>query len=342
MPNEDGSFGVRHSHWSDMFGNTQGWVISAVMLVVAAGALIYLGQPAKESVSRQATPIAYQPIALPVAVETVQPPPTTNCDATEAYTTAIKDYLENPALYVRAAQVDASQVPAVASILEGADCSHMHLFDMNPTQAISYDKKPWIEAVIGLGQATTNVALRFKALHQPDEAQKYYAAAFELGRKLFEERVSWDELSAGLTIMYSSARAMVPLDKDRNDAAKAEACRHFADETFAYRESLQEKVASPLGNPVESYSAPFAGDVFAVAKDPALERPWRVEAILHLGHYRYDVAPQNKGDMIWAPRELDALDKSLNSKNSDVAIKTAIHAAQHLTADQHHMTGRNL
>lgn len=325
-----------------MLGNTQGWIISAMMLAVAAGSLIYLGKPAGESVSHKATPLAYQPITLPVAADTVQPTPTTACDATEAYTAAIKQYLDDPAIYVRAAQVDVSQVPAVASIVQGANCSQLHLFEMNPSQAISYDRKPWIDAVSALGQATINVALRFKALHQPEEAQKYYSAAFELGRKLYEERMSWDELSAGLTIMYSSAKAMVPLADDRHDAAKAEACKHFAEETRAYRDSLQEKVASPLGNPVESYSAPYAGDVFAVAKDPGLERPWRVEAILHLGHYRYAVAQQNKGDRVWAPRELDALDKSTNPKNADVAIKTAIHAAEHLTADEHHMTGRNL
>jgi hypothetical protein len=325
-----------------MFGNVQGWAISAVMLLATTGALIYMGQPPKESVSHNAVPLAFKPIALPIPADSIQSPPTEDCDAADPYAKAISLYLDNPAIYQRAAQVDAAQVPAVALILEGANCSHMHLFDRNPTQAISYGKKPWIDAVAGLGEATTNAALRLKAQHHPEDAQKYYAAAFELGRKLFEERVSWAEANQGLTIMYTASGELAKLANQSHDTARVDACQHFADQTHAYRDTLQEKVASPLGNPAESYSAPFAGDVFAAAKDVSADRIWRVEAIMHLGHYRFDVAPQNKGDMIWASRELDALGNSIKIENQDVAIKTAIRAAQNLTAEQHHMTGNAL
>jgi hypothetical protein len=324
-----------------MFGNTQGWTISAVMLVVAAGALIYLAQPPKESVPHDAVPLAFKPISLPIPADSVQPLPTENCDAAEPYRQAIDTYLENPKPYQQAARVDVSEVPAVALIVKGASCSRMHLFDMNPSQAISYGAKPWIEAVTALGQATDDAGLRLRKDH-PEEAQKYYEAAFELGRKLFEERVSWDEMNKGLSIMSMSADAMATLADMRKDGAKVDAYKHFADGVKNYQATLQEKVASPLGNPVESYSAPYAGDVFAAAKDITVERPWRVEAIMHMGHYRWDVVPQNKGDQIWAPRELDNLEKSMNPKNQDPAIKTAVKAAQNLTADQHHMTGVSL
>jgi hypothetical protein len=223
-------------------------------------------------------------------------------------------------------------------ILKGAGCSRLHLFDANPKQAISYGSKPWIDAVMSLGQATDDAGLRLRKDH-PDEAQKYYAAAFEFGRKLFEERVSWDEASKGLSIMSMSAEAMAAMADMRHDAKRVDAYHKFAQETNQYHTTLQEKVASPLGNPVESYGAPYAGDVFAAAKDVTVERPWRVEAILHLGHYRWDVTSTNKGDQTWAPRELDNLDKSINLKNQDVVIKTAVQAAQNLTLDQQHLTG---
>lgn len=321
-----------------MFGNLQGWMISAVMLVATAGALIYLGQPPKESLSRNAVPLAYKPIELPVSADTVQPAPTDDCDAAEPYRQAIDLYVENPKIYTNAARVDVSQLPALAFILQGAKCSHMHLFDMNPKQAIGYRSKPWIDAVMGLGQATADAGLRLRKDH-PDEAQKYYSAAFELGRKLFEERVSWDEVNKGLSIMTMSAEAMTPLADKRKDGHRVDALQKFASETNQYHTTLQEQVASPLGNPVESYGAKYAGDVFAVAKNVDLERVWRIEAILHLGHYRWDVAPDDKGDQIWAPRELDNLDKSLNIKNQDVAIKAAVQAAQSLTLEQQRMTG---
>ena len=321
-----------------MFGNLQGWLISAVMLLAAGGMLVYLGQPPKESLPRNNVPLAFKPIALPISPDTVQPPGSDDCDAAEPYRAAIELYLADPKVYHEAARVDADKVPAVALILKGAACSRMHLFDQNPKQAISYASKPWIDAVMALGQATDDAGLRLRKDH-PEEAQKYYAAAFELGRKLFEERVSWDEAGKGLSIMSMSAEAMAAMADLRHDSAKVDAYHKFAQETNQYHTTLQEKVASPLGNPVESYGAPYAGDIFAVAKDVTVERPWRVEAILHLGHYRWDVATSNKGDQTWAPRELDNLDKSINPKNQDVVIKTAVQTAQNLTLDQQHLTG---
>lgn len=321
-----------------MFGNMQGWLISTVMLLAAAGALIYLGQPAKESVSRGAVPLAFKPIELPVSTQTVQPLPTDDCDAAEPYRQAIELYLSDPKAYTQAARVDASQVPAVALIVKGASCAHMHLFDMNPKQAISYGSKPWIDAVIALGQATNDAGLHVRA-KSPDEAQKYYSAAFELGRKLFEERVSWDEMNKGMSIMTQSADALAAVADMHHDGPHVDAFHKFAQEVKSYHNTLQDKVASPLGNPVEAYGAPFAGDVFAAAKDVNVERPWRVEAILHLGHYRYNVTQSNRGDQIWAPRELENLDKSNNIKNQDLAIKAAVQAAQNLTLEQQRMTG---
>lgn len=321
-----------------MFGNLQGWLISTVMLLAAAGALIYLGQPPKESVWRNAVPLAFKPIALPVSPETVQPLPTEDCDAAEPYRQAIDLYIADPKPYSAAARADVSTVPAVALILKGATCSRMHLFDMNPKQAISYGSKPWIDAVIALGQATDDAGLRLRKDH-PEEAQKYYAAAFELGRKLFEERVSWDEMNKGLSIMTQAAGAMAKLADMRHDGQHVDTFQKFAQQTNQYHTTLQEKVASPLGNPVEGYSAPYAGDVFAAAKDVSVERPWRVEAILHLGHYRFNVTQSNRGDQVWAPRELDSLDKSMNLKNQDLAIKAAVQAAQNLTLEQQRMIG---
>ena len=97
---------------------------------------------------------------------------------------------------------------------------------------------------------------------------------------------------------------------------------------------LQETVASPLSNPVESYGSKYAGDVFSIAKDTSVERVWRVLAIMHLGRYRWNVADDRKGDQFWADRELSILASSLDSKNADLTILTAIHAAQGLTVEQ--------
>jgi hypothetical protein len=321
-----------------MFGNLQGWIISAVMLLATAGTLVVLAQPPKESAWQNKVPLAFKPIALPVPADAVQPPPTAECDAAEQYKQAIDLYLQDPKLYQEAARTDVSKLPAVELIVKGANCAHMHLFDLNPQQAISYGQKPWIDAVMALGQATNDAGLRLRNDH-PDEALKYYQAAFEFGRKLFEERVSWDEAGKGLSIMTMSAEAMTWLADQKHDGPRVDQLQKFVQEVNTYHATLQEQVATPLGNPVESYSAPFAGDVYAAAKNVNVEKPWRIEAILHIGHYRWNVAPENKGDQIAAPKELDALDKSFDPKNQDLAIKTAIHEAQNLTLEQQRMTG---
>lgn len=322
-----------------MFGNLQGWIISAVMLLATAGALVMLAQPPRESSWQNKVPLAFKPIALPVPADSVEPAPTEPCDAMEPYRQAIELYLQDPKPYQEAARTDIAKLPALDLVLKGANCAQMHLFEQNPQQAISYEsQKPWIDAVMALGQATNDAGLRLRNDH-PDEALKYYQAAFELGRKLFDERVTWAEATKGLSIMTMSAESMTWLADQKHDGPRVDQLQKFKRQTEAYQKQLQDEVATPLGNPVESYSAPFAGDVFAVAKNVNVERPWRVEAILHIGHYRWNVADGNKGDQMAAPKELDALDKSVDPKNQDVVIKTAVHTAEALTVDQQRMTG---
>lgn len=322
-----------------MFGNLQGWIISAVMLLATAGALVVLAQPPRESSWQNKVPLAFKPIVLPVQADGVEPPGTDPCDAAEPYQQAIDLYLQDPKPYQEAARTDVAQLPALDLVLKGSRCARMHLFELNPKQAISYDsQKPWIDALMALGQATNDAGLRLRR-DRPDEAIKYYRAAFELGRKLFEERVTWAEATKGMSIMTMSAESMTWLADQKHDGPRVDQLQKFKQKVEAYQKQLQDDVAAPLGNPVESYSAPFAGDVFAVARDVKAERPWRVEAILHIGHYRWNVADGNKGDQMAAPKELDALDKSVDPKNQDVAIKTAVRAAQNLTLEQQRMTG---
>jgi hypothetical protein len=219
-------------------------------------------------------------------------------------------------------------------VKKAADCSRMHLFETNPTQAVNYnDRKAWIDAVMALGQATDDAGLRVRE-EDPKKAQEYYEAAFALGRKLYEERVTWGELNKGLSIMTMSAEAMAWIADKAKDSSRVDALQKFVELVQPYQSDLQEKVAAPIGNPVESYGAKYAGDVFAVAKDPKLERCWRVEAILHMGRYRWNVADDRKGDQMWAAKELTKLELE-----SDPVIHTAVEAAKNLTQEQQFKTG---
>lgn len=323
-----------------MWGNLWGWLISAAMLTGTAGALYMMARPPQESSPAGLVPLAFKPVSLPVSADTVRPHPTKDCDAGDLYQEAITTYLADPTAYDAAARVDVSKVPAVAFVVQAADCGQMHLFEKNPKQAINYDgKKPWIDALMALGQATTNAGLHMKAAGKKDEARRYYEAAFELGRKMFEERVAWPEMNIGLSIMTMATDAMARMADEDHDAARVDLMQAFQEPVQHYHEDIRDKVAVPLGNPVESYASKYAGDVFAVAKNPAVDRVWRVEAILHIGHYRWNVADDRKGDQIWAMQELQKLDKSIDPKSQDVAIKTAVQAAENLTLEQQRFTG---
>ena len=170
-----------------MWGNLQGWLISAVMLLAAVGMLVFIAMPEGESSPAGLVPLAYKPIALPVSADTVRPTGTNGCDAGDSYREAIELYLQSPAVYSDAARVQVLRLPAVSKIKEAVDCAGMHLFDKDPKQFINYNpRNAWIDALMALGQATNDVGLQFRD-SDPKTAKEYYEAAFMLGRNLFQE-----------------------------------------------------------------------------------------------------------------------------------------------------------
>jgi len=323
-----------------MWGNVQGWVISGVMLLATAGVLYVMSMPAQESQALGLVKGAYQPIALPADPSIVNVlPGSDDCNAGELYRQAIEVYENDPKPYESGATSQSPSLPAVKLILQAADCSRMHLFDVNVRRLINYDdRKPWIEALSAVGQAVTNAGLELRD-DRPADAARYYRAAFLLGERLYNERVAWPELNQGLSVMAAAAEGLGGLAKKAGDAARAEQLAKFARQTDDYRNQLQLEIASPLGNPIESYSSKFAGDVFAVARNPDAPPVWRVEAILHLGRYRWNVRPERSADQEWARKELKAMESSPDPRNNEPAIRTAIQAAENLTLEQQQKTG---
>src|SRR5579871_4167819 len=122
-------------------------------------------------------------------------------------------------------------------------------------------------------------------------------------------------MGAGIGMMSDAARNLGKLADKENDGAKGSVLAHLQEALDKYRTELQEKVASPLINPVESYAGKYSGDIFAIAKDTSVERVWRVHAILHLGRYRWNVADGHRGDQVWGRRVLNMLKNSFDMAN---------------------------
>ncbi|HSU68590.1 MAG TPA: hypothetical protein VLJ39_17045 [Tepidisphaeraceae bacterium] len=323
-----------------MWGNWQGWTISAVMLLFSGVLFWAMALPPHESAPAGLIPLAYKPVALPVPADVVRPPGTKDCDASALYRDAITLYLQDPKPYETPAKFPVSKLPAIAKVVEATDCARMDLFQTNPKQVINYDnQKPWIDALMAVGTATNTIGLLEKSQGHDDEAMKYFDATFSLGRRMFDERMAWPEINKGLSLMTMATKEMTEIADKRKDGARVDVLQHFTQEGDNYHTKLQEDVAVRIGNPVESYGAKYSGDIYSIAKNPAVDRVWRVEAILHIGHYQWNVDSDHKGDQVWAKQELQALEKSIDPKNQDVAIKTAVKAAENLTLEQQRMTG---
>jgi hypothetical protein len=323
-----------------MWGNWQGWAISAVMALVTGGVFYTLATPQPESSPAGLLADAYKPIELPMKqdLDRLIPKPTKPADAGMLYRQAMIRFQNNPKAFDDPIHARPEDLTALQLLLEAADCSRMTLFESRPADLVTYsNSEPQLEAVRKIANAGNTIGLGLILDGKLDEARKYFVAVFALGRHLFDERVSWGELNAGLTLMSDAARNLGRLSDENHQGGLGDSYRKFQEEIEKYRLGLEENVASPLTNPVESYASKFAGDIFAIARDPGVERVWRVAAILHLGRYRWNVADDRKGDQIWAVRELRVLDNSIDSRNRDPVILTAIHAAIGLSVEQQRM-----
>lgn len=320
-----------------MWGNTPGWGISAVMVLATAGLLYYLSLPPRVSGPAGLIPLAYKPVGLPADPASVLPPAVKDCDAGGLYRQAIELYLKNPNPYQDAVHQRPEDLAGVSLLLKARDCTQMRLFAMTPQEVINYNnEQPPLEALVKLGDAADTVGLGLKLDKKPREARQYFEAAFALGRHLYDERVCWHELAAGMSLMSESTQNLARLADEAGDGTRVDALRHFVDSTVQYEQTLQEQVAAPLSNPVEqTYGGKYAGDVFAVANNTTVDRVWRVEAILHIGRYRYNVADGHRGDQLAADHELQQLEQNTGL---DPVLHAAIRAAQHLTLEQQRMT----
>lgn len=318
-----------------MWGNLQGWLISMVLLIGSGAMFYHLATPPVESQPTNLIPLAHEEIQLPMEAKLVVPPPTNSRDAGSSYRQAVIRYQSNPKPYLDPIHAKLEELSALPLLLDGRDCGRMNLYEAKPEELVNYDlEHPSLNALANIANAANTVGLGLMLDEKYDAAKPYFEAAFAAGRHLFNERVTWQEMSVGLRMMSDGAQNLAKLADRTQQGAKADVLRKFQDGVDKYHATLQESVASPLSNPVEGYGSKYAGDVFAVAKDPNAERVWRVLAIMHLGRYRWNVADDRKGDQFWADRELSLLANSLDSKNADHTIVTAIRSAQGLTVEQ--------
>ncbi len=319
-----------------MWGNRLGWGISAAIAIVVVGSFaLYVRQasvlspPTAFGVDAAAGSAAIGAASGDVLRGAQQP-----CDAATHYSEAIALYARDPSAYDAVAggtskASDASKLPAVGRLMEGVHCGQMTLFTNDPARVVRYGDVPELEALRAVGKAAVRVGLMHQAAKRNAEAIRCYEAAFALGVKLYDDRLTYRELMAGSELMGEAGAALKRLTFTMGDTARSSAAQSFDAARLASFTAKVQPVAAKLISIDPRTVSQHAGDVFLLA-DGAKERVWRVEAILALGRMRFFVGEGRRiGDQRGAEHRLK---EHLNDK--DPVIRTAAKAALDLTREQ--------
>lgn len=307
-----------------MLGNRAGWMLAVVVLVAESIGVYYA-----LSLDAYAKPTA---TASSQALAAIQLPPvpsflfseTGSADAGALYRAAATEYLarsgEIETMIRDSDRASLASLPALDKILAAKTARSGPIFAGQLDQIIDYGEPNALQAVARLGHAAYRTgALQGRRAQDRARAMEYYEAAFALGRRLADERLTWREYDAGISLMSSSGAAMVvELRKLPDRVPDAEALQAYLDAQLAqYKQFLLTFEAIYTNN--ETKIATHAGDVFVFATD-AQEPMWRVEAILKLGRMRYNVGnPRLAGNQRHAVRLLKQLKDSPDAKISRAA-----------------------
>jgi hypothetical protein len=312
-----------------MWGNRIGWIIAVVLaalILAPVGWLVQAGRMSPPSgIGREATNL--EPIALPISPDDAWPLFSDDGDAAPLYAKAIDAWDSNAADdYVRSPH--GAPPASLRLLLDARHMRGMNLFAANPTDLVNYDSDhPRLETLFAAGQAEYQAGLALLQEGNAADGEACLAAAFALGRQLYNERVVFDEYQKGTQLMADSATAMLPgLERGSERWNKLEAFCRKMDEYQSQRIVPVWQVISSVDQDVIAQSA---GDVAAFALN-SRERMWRVEAALKLGRNRYDAG--SPGDQIGAARLLARL-----ADDPDPFVAAAAHCALDLSVENYRM-----
>jgi hypothetical protein len=222
------------------------------------------------------------------------------------------------------------QLPVLLLLLHAAPCRQMHLFAARPEQVVRYRPAEAVAPIETVGRIAIAAALSL-AKSDPQQARRYYEAAFALGAKLCEERLIYEELTAGLGLMTASAQGLLKLDQSAGNQQSADATAAYIQSCLNYDRDRIKPIIAAIRTIDPAQMDRHAGDVFVFASD-SQERLWRVEATLQLGRIRFGVA--RRADQ----RGAAALAAKL-AADTDPAVRAAACAARDLTLGDYRMQG---
>ena len=297
-----------------MWGNRLGWIISALIVAAYVAGFAWLVRGINEASAATAFVTegpAISPIMLQVTPEMALPVMSESRDAGPLYQQAIADYRANQQKYDRfleaapgtAAGLPPSEMKAINLLIQATPMTQLTLFSHNPESIVHYGETPDLTALHNLG----NVAPRLGLLRQNGDAsdkkraQQYYEAAFSLGAKLYEDRLTYAELMVGLRLLGDSGVQLAKLARNAKDNSRADTLEKFNTGRLQAFQTTIAPMARVLNSIDSNIIAQHAGDVMYLAEH-APERLWRIEAVFALGRMRFFVGENGRAPAISAVR----------------------------------------
>lgn len=316
-----------------MWGNTKGWIISAVLVIAFTTTVCALQMtgttPSGMTPAFAAKVGGLEPIRLPMSPDSIVPA-TEDGNAADAYREAIRQYQANPSLYETFRTDRADQYAACEQLVLGTHCRDMTLWSKSPAELINWDRdKEPLVALQKVGHVTALRALAALKANDPSAANAYAEAAFALGAKLVRERLVYDEFEAGLGLMGEAAPTLRDAAKARNEPDRARDVEAFdkARQAFTRPDGPIDDLHVITANIDGNLSGARAGDVFYLAEHSP-ERLWRVEACFQLARIHRNVGDNGRAS---DQRYAQILLRRLADSDPDPIVQLAATKARDVT-----------
>ncbi len=319
-----------------MFGNALGWCLSLILVIATVGSIAYI-----DRTTRPTPPDAFgliaensAPLSLPDIGDIVSQQPG-EADATAQYSAALDLVSNHRDAFDVFAQSSESETPkavttALQLLTQAARFSGGSIFQTAPQLLIHYNNEsPKLKDAQRLGKASMRAAQIVRTIN-PAAAMAHLQAAFVLGHRLFDERITYEELNLGLQLLAESAAAMKQLARETGAADRLGRIEAFDAQRLSLTKTRVLPIASRIRTLDGATLSANVGNIRNWAKDKSTDRVWRVEATLALGRLRFGVGPTGtSGDQTAAGRALQVL-----LKDEDAKVRAAAAQGRALTIEQ--------
>ncbi len=321
-----------------MWGNRLGWLISAILVLAMAGVIVttcIVTSRRTEPTEFSRDPANLAAIQLPIDPHTLIPEPARDQDAGDLYWQAVFDYRAHPEDYDRQSVgftlQTATELVGVKVATDAADHRRAGIFTHRVDAAVGYGATPALNALQQIGALLARIGTEYADKHQYADAKRYLRAEFLLGLRLYDERMTRQQLSTAMGMMAQAATILSQIAVYQDDKPQAIRLTDYVKAQRVYGAERIEPIARVITSVDPSVHPKHVGDVFVIAKQSA-ERIWRVEATLKLGMYKYNT--NTAGDRRAAIREVRQL-----MTDPDPAVAAAARAARELTLESYRTLG---